>query len=159
MFLHLISNILFDYPANIFVFNVNNSSTIKRCSKLKIKTPERRHWRHSGIFIVNYEHIHTFFYCFYCWLRTGKYLLDSQISCLKLDVKTPSQYPKNSNDEVSVSLFFILNNSIKINRDNCSVTKYLFKVNKKDTKTTIMLILWLWIETFSVGSLWCIKKF
>ena len=21
------------------------------------KTPERRHWRHSGVFIVNFEHI------------------------------------------------------------------------------------------------------
>ena len=27
------------------------------CSKLKIKTPERRHWRRSGVFIVNFEHI------------------------------------------------------------------------------------------------------
>ena len=21
------------------------------------KTPERRHWRHSGVFIVNFEHV------------------------------------------------------------------------------------------------------
>ena len=27
------------------------------CSKLTIKMPERRHWRRSGIFIVNFEHI------------------------------------------------------------------------------------------------------
>ena len=27
------------------------------CSRLKIKTPERRKWRHSGVFIVNFEHI------------------------------------------------------------------------------------------------------
>ena len=26
-------------------------------SKLTIKTPERRHWRTSGVFIVNFEHI------------------------------------------------------------------------------------------------------
>ena len=26
------------------------------CSKLTIKIPERRHWRRSGIFIVNLEH-------------------------------------------------------------------------------------------------------
>ena len=26
------------------------------CSKLTIKTPERRHWRRSGVFIVNFEH-------------------------------------------------------------------------------------------------------
>ena len=27
------------------------------CSKLTIKTPERRQWRRSGVFIVNSEHI------------------------------------------------------------------------------------------------------
>ena len=40
------------------MFKVNNRNTITRCelgSKLT-KTPERRH-RHSGAFIVNFEHI------------------------------------------------------------------------------------------------------
>ena len=27
------------------------------CSKLTMKKPERRQWRRSGIFIVNFEHI------------------------------------------------------------------------------------------------------
>ena len=27
------------------------------CSKLTMKIPERRQWRRSGIFIVNFEHI------------------------------------------------------------------------------------------------------
>ena len=27
------------------------------CSKLKITTPERRQWRRSGVFIVNFEHL------------------------------------------------------------------------------------------------------
>ena len=26
------------------------------CSQLTIKTPDRRHWRRSGVFIVNFEH-------------------------------------------------------------------------------------------------------
>ena len=26
------------------------------CSKLTIKTPERRHWRRSDVFILNFEH-------------------------------------------------------------------------------------------------------
>ena len=26
-------------------------------AKVTIKTPERRHWRRSGVFIVNFEHI------------------------------------------------------------------------------------------------------
>ena len=30
------------------------------CSKLIIKTSERRHWRRSGVFIVNFEHISHF---------------------------------------------------------------------------------------------------
>ena len=42
------------------MFKVNNKNTRTRCkicSKLTIKTPERRHWRRSGVFIVNFEHI------------------------------------------------------------------------------------------------------
>ena len=27
------------------------------CSKLTVKTPERGHWRPSGVFIVNFEHV------------------------------------------------------------------------------------------------------
>ena len=30
---------------------------VKKCSKLQIKIPERRQWRRSSIFIVNFEHI------------------------------------------------------------------------------------------------------
>ena len=47
-----------NYPADIYLLKVNNRNTRTRCetsSKLTIKTPERRHWRHSGIFIVNFE--------------------------------------------------------------------------------------------------------
>ena len=42
------------------MFKVNNRNTSLRCeicSKLTIKIPERRQWRRSGIFIVNFEHI------------------------------------------------------------------------------------------------------
>ena len=44
-------------PAGIYLLKVNNRNTRTRCeicSKLIIKIPERR--RHSGIFIVNFEH-------------------------------------------------------------------------------------------------------
>ena len=47
-------------PAGIYLFNVNNRNTRTRseiCSELKIKTPERRQWRHSVVFIVNFKHI------------------------------------------------------------------------------------------------------
>ena len=45
---------------SIYLLRVNNRNTITRseiCSKLTIKTPERRHWRRSGIFIVNFKNI------------------------------------------------------------------------------------------------------
>ena len=40
------------------MFKVNNRDTRTRfeiCSKLTMKTLERRHWRRSGVFIVNFE--------------------------------------------------------------------------------------------------------
>ena len=49
-------------PAGIYLFKVDNRNTRTRCevcSKLTIKTPERPHWRPSGVFIVNFEHIYT----------------------------------------------------------------------------------------------------
>ena len=47
-------------PAGIYLLKANNRNTRTRCeicSKLTINTPERRHWRRSGVFIVNFEHI------------------------------------------------------------------------------------------------------
>ena len=47
-------------PAGIFLLKVNNRNSRARCeicSKLTIKTPERRLWRRYSVFIVNFEHI------------------------------------------------------------------------------------------------------
>ena len=47
-------------PASIYLLKVNNRNTRTRCeicSKLTIKTPERRHWHWSRVFIFNFEHI------------------------------------------------------------------------------------------------------
>ena len=47
-------------PVGYYMFKVNNRNSRTRCeicSKLTIKTPERRHCRRSGVFIVNFEHI------------------------------------------------------------------------------------------------------
>ena len=55
------------YPANIYLFKVNNRNTRKRCkisSKLTTKTSERRQWRRFGVFIVNFEHISRHFLVF-----------------------------------------------------------------------------------------------
>ena len=53
--------------ANIYLFKVNNRNTGKRCeicSKLTIRTSERRKWRCSGVFIVNFEPISHLFQVF-----------------------------------------------------------------------------------------------
>ena len=43
----------------IYLLKVNNKNTTEMCeicSMLTIKTPERRQWHRSGVFIVNLEH-------------------------------------------------------------------------------------------------------
>ena len=49
------------YPTDIYLLKVNNRNTrtiSEICSKLTIKTPEQySHWRRSGLFFVNIEHI------------------------------------------------------------------------------------------------------
>ena len=47
-------------PVGNYMFKVSNRNTRTRCeicSELTIKITERCHWRRSGIFIVNFEHI------------------------------------------------------------------------------------------------------
>ena len=47
-------------PAGIYFLKVkdrNTRTSCEICPKLTIKTPERRQWRHSGVFIVNFGHI------------------------------------------------------------------------------------------------------
>ena len=60
---------------NIHLFKVNNRNTRKRCemcSKLTIKTPERRQWLRCGVFVVNFEYIS---YLFLVLSGTSKCLL------------------------------------------------------------------------------------
>ena len=46
------------YSLSMNPFNNRNTRTrCEICSKLTIKTPKQRHWRRSGVFIVNFEHI------------------------------------------------------------------------------------------------------
>ena len=47
-------------PVNKYMLKVNNRNTRKKCDlfpKLTKKTLERHHWRRSGVFFVNFEHI------------------------------------------------------------------------------------------------------
>ena len=53
-------NYLTDYPVSIYLLKVKNRHTRTRreiCSKLTIKTTERRHCRRSSAFIFKFEHI------------------------------------------------------------------------------------------------------
>ena len=53
----------YSYQAGIYLLKVNNRNTRTRCeicSKLTIKTPERRQWHLSGVFVVEFEHISHF---------------------------------------------------------------------------------------------------
>ena len=52
------------HPANIYLFKVNNRKMCEISSKLKRKIPERPYWCHSGVFIVNCEHISQLFLVF-----------------------------------------------------------------------------------------------
>ena len=49
-------SILYYISAGIYLLKVNNRPRCEICSKLTIKTPERRYWHRSGVFIVNFEH-------------------------------------------------------------------------------------------------------
>ena len=44
------------------MFNVNNRNirtSCEICSKLTTKPPERSQWRHSGVFIVNFDQVNA----------------------------------------------------------------------------------------------------
>ena len=77
----LISEIYCWNPAGIDVLNSSNRNIItifEICSKLTKKTPERRQWRHSGVFIVNLHRFHVLHWVFP--FLTSKYRLKSIVS-------------------------------------------------------------------------------
>ena len=56
----VISYLSGQFPARIYLIKVTNVNIRTMCeiySKLTIKTPERRQWRHSGYFTVTFEQI------------------------------------------------------------------------------------------------------
>ena len=73
--------IFFFHPVNIYMFKVNNRNTrqsCKICSKLTIKTPDRRQCRRSVFFIVIYEHISHLFLLFLL-LSLSRYLFTGHL--------------------------------------------------------------------------------
>ena len=65
------------FPAIGYLFKVNNRNKKNwwNMFKVNMKTPEWRHWRRSGVFIVNSKTFHNLFWCFYYWFWTVKLLL------------------------------------------------------------------------------------
>ena len=54
-------------PANIYMFKINDKNNTKRCdicSKLTIKTSERRQWCRSEVVTVNFEHVSPLYLVF-----------------------------------------------------------------------------------------------
>ena len=69
-------------PANIYLRNVNDRNTRKRCevcSTLTVKSPERHQWYYSGVFTLTLTIFCTFFKCFYWWLWTSRYYLGTSL--------------------------------------------------------------------------------
>ena len=68
---------LLSSKCHCFISFLKNSYGI--CSKFTIKTQEGRHWGTSGVFIVNFEQVHTLI-CFHSWLWKRKCWLYSFLS-------------------------------------------------------------------------------
>ena len=63
----------------------NTRAMYEICSELTIKTPEWRHWRRFGVFIVSFEQISYIVLVFHCWHWTRKYWLGKLWITYKLD--------------------------------------------------------------------------
>ena len=60
--------------------NLNTKERWEISPKLTVKTPERRHWRLSGVFIVNFEHISRILQAF-SLLTLNKWISVDVYSC------------------------------------------------------------------------------
>ena len=85
---------MFDWDLNtsIYLLKVNNRNTRTKCeicSKLTIKTPERRQWSRSGVVIINFEHIPHLVLMFL--LLTLNMSLPAEYSCPKSNAKFPGE--------------------------------------------------------------------
>ena len=118
-------------PVGIYLLKVSVRSSRKRCkicSKLTIKTPERRQWSHSGVFSVKFEHIsHLALVVFLLltlnmYMPTGKDLkntkrtkamkrlyYNTQVSCTKETTSQEMMYPPCSHvTDYPISTFSVM---------------------------------------------------
>ena len=100
----------------MFKVNRKTGKRCEICSKLTLKTPERRQWRHSGVFIVDFEHIshlvpEFLFLTLHINCRLGDIFLSSKIiafrTCL-IQGKAFHRSFTHINILVAVIYFFII---------------------------------------------------
>ena len=75
-------------PTGNYMFKISNRNTRTRfeiCSDLTIKTPEWRHWRRSGVFILKIEHISQLILVSLWRTLRGKYRLGCLVAITILD--------------------------------------------------------------------------
>ena len=121
-------------PTIIYLFKVNNRSTRKRyeiCLKLTIKATKRHHWRPSGVFIVNFEHISHLFLVFLLLTLTKK-MLAGEVFVLrkrwsaklsKIHMKTPEK--PGSQQAINGDIWwYFLSDSFQDSNVNVSVARY-----------------------------------
>ena len=95
------------------MFQVNNRNTRTRCeisSKLTIKTPERRQWHRSGMFIVNFVHISHLVLVFLLLTLSKQMPAGKKINYIQLDYHG-RKIEKNYQLELPISC-------LKINKQN-----------------------------------------
>ena len=134
------------------MFKVSNRNTRKRCeisSTLTINTPDRRHWRRSGIFIANFEHISHLFLVFLLLMLTGEFVILNKSReqhhpkfklCLRLKYLIPESI-------LAISLFYQISNISKEKR------KY---PTSGSVKTHMEILIYQkyrkeWLSTYSVN--------
>ena len=103
------------------MFKVSNGNTrtiCEDCSKLTTKTPEQHQSRRSGVFIVNFDRLHTLFWRFHCWL--GQVDTDWDKVCLTYKLWMSYSLKRNSEED--------------INRDNYSHMSYLVTCERSSLK-------------------------
>ena len=109
------------------------------CSKLTIKTKERRHWRSSAFFIVTLNRFQTLSWCVHCWFWTSKY---RQGKPIKVDA-TPRILVK-----LSVEEFVLQSNLYKtttfgttqkwLSWASCHLIKHLYKMTTNQAYTFLV---------------------
>ena len=72
----LVKEIYGNDPGNMYFFNANHRKRSEICSTVTIKTPERRQWRSSSVFIAKFEPFLHLFLVFLLLLWTSKCYLE-----------------------------------------------------------------------------------